>query len=70
MVQIMVFPWKYYESDATKLIHEILRENPHILEEQKKGRSLWWDKKPDPDQLKRIEESRVKQPAYVYQTKT
>ncbi len=60
---------KYYESDITKMIRELLRENPHIVEEQKKGRAMWWDKKLDPEALKRAEESNVKQQAYVYQNK-
>jgi len=57
---------KYYESDLTKMVRDLLREKPHIVEEQKKGRSMWWDKKLDPDALKRAEESNVKQQAYVY----
>lgn len=60
---------KYYESDLTKMIRELLHEKPHIVEEQKKGRAMWWDKKSDPDELKRAEESNVKQQAYVYQNK-
>jgi hypothetical protein len=60
---------KYYESDLTKMIRELLREKPHIIEEQKKGRAMWWDKKSDLDALKRAEESNVKQQAYVYQNK-
>ena len=59
---------KYYESYVTKLVRELLRENPKIVEEQRKGRSLWWDKKLDLDALKRAEESEVKQQPYVYQT--
>jgi hypothetical protein len=35
---------RYYESDVTKMIRELLQEKPQIVEEQKKGRSLWWDK--------------------------
>jgi len=58
-----------YESDLTKMIRELLREKPHIVQEQKKGRALWWDKKLDPDALKRSRESNVKQQAYVYQNK-
>ncbi|MBI2316564.1 MAG: DUF3460 family protein [Betaproteobacteria bacterium] len=57
---------KYYESDATVLIRELLKENPHIVEEQKKGRSLWWDRERTQDEIKRAEESKVKQRAYVY----
>ena len=60
---------KYYESDLTRMIRELLREKPQITEEQKKGRAMWWDKKLDLDAQRRDEESRVKQQAYVYQNK-
>jgi len=60
---------KYYESDVTKMVRDLLREKPQILEEQRKGRSLWWDKKLDLDALQRASEDTVKQQAYVYQTK-
>ncbi len=65
----MAFPWKYYEADTTKLLRDLLREKPQIVEEQEKGRALWWDKKNSLDELKRAEESRVRQQPYVYQTK-
>jgi len=58
-----------YESDLTRMIRELLLENPHIVQEQKKGRSLWWDRKLDLEELKRARESSVKQQAYVYQNK-
>jgi hypothetical protein len=61
---------KYYESDTTKFIRDLLRDNPHIVEDQKKGRALWWDKKLDLDMLKRAEQARVPQEPYVYQNKT
>ena len=58
-----------YESDLTRMIRELLQEKPHIVQEQKKGRALWWDRKLDPEELKRTRESSVKQQAYVYQNK-
>jgi hypothetical protein len=58
-----------YESDLTRMIHDLLRDKPHIVQEQKKGRALWWDKKLDPEDQKRNQESSVKQQAYVYQNK-
>ena len=61
---------RYYESDLTKMIRELLREKPQIVEEQKKGRSLWWDKKLDLDALRRAKESEIRQQPYVYQTKS
>jgi hypothetical protein len=57
---------KYYESDLTKMIRQLLQDKPHIVEEQKKSRAMWWDKKPDSDAQRRAGESKVKQPAYVY----
>jgi len=58
-----------YESDITRMIRELLRDKPHIVQDQKKGRALWWDKKPDLEHLKRARESDIKQQAYVYQNK-
>ena len=58
-----------YESDFTRMIRDLLRDKPHIVQEQKKGRALWWDKKLDPEDQKRSQESSVKQQAYVYQNK-
>lgn len=57
-----------YESDITKMIRELLDAKPHIALDQKKGRAMWWDKKQDPDELRRAAESKVKQKPYVYQT--
>jgi hypothetical protein len=61
---------KYYESDTTKFIRDLLAQQPQIKEEQRKGRALWWDRKLDQDLLKRTQESRVPQEPYYYQTKT
>ena len=57
-----------YESDATRMIRELLEIKPGIADEQKKGRALWWDRKLDLDLLRRERESRVAQKGYVYQT--
>ena len=65
----MTFRWKYYESDASKLIADLMREKPQIAEEKAKGLALWWDRTLDADQLRRARESLVKQQPYVYQTK-
>lgn len=60
---------KPYESDVTTMIRDLLLEKPHIVEEQKKGRAIWWDRKLDLKALKSAGESTVKQQAYVYQNK-
>lgn len=65
-----MFPKKIktgYESDATRMIRELLDKQPQILEERHNGRSMWWDKKQDPDTQRRTLESHLKMPGYVYQ---
>jgi Protein of unknown function (DUF3460) len=57
-----------YESDATRMIRELLAEKPEIADEQKTGRALWWDRRLDLDRLRREKESSVAQKGYVYQT--
>jgi hypothetical protein len=56
-----------YESDATRLIRDLLHEQPQLADEQAKGRALWWDRKLDLDQQQRVQASRVRQKGYVYQ---
>ncbi|MQY51070.1 DUF3460 family protein [Rhodocyclus tenuis] len=34
-----------YESDHTRFMRELLAKNPEWVEEQKRGRALWWDRK-------------------------
>jgi hypothetical protein len=57
-----------YESDATRMIRELLAAKPQLVEEQRQGRSRWWDRKLDLDEQRRAQESRVGQKGYVYQT--
>jgi len=58
-----------YESDHTKFMRELMQQKPHLRDDQKTGRAIWWDKFHDPAELVRFQESRVKQQAYVYQNK-
>jgi len=59
-----------YESDHTKFIRELKEKNPGMEQGQQAGRSLLWDKAPlTLEEQRRIEESRIRQQAYVYQTK-
>jgi hypothetical protein len=59
-----------YESDHTKFIKELKEKNPGMDEGQVAGRSLLWDKSPlSLEEQRRIEESRLRQQAYPYQTK-
>ncbi len=36
-----------YESDITRFMREYLKQHPEEVESQKKGRAIWWDKRPD-----------------------
>jgi hypothetical protein len=59
-----------YVSEVTHFLQDLHKEHPEIAAEQRAGRALWWDKKPQSDDdRERVRESRVRQDAYVYQTK-
>ena len=56
-----------YESEYTVFMREWMQTHPQELDEQKKGRALWWDKAPqDADAKRRIAESTVPKKPYYY----
>ena len=64
----MMLPARSYESDHTRFIRELMDKNPRLEQEQKKGRAIWWDKRPrDLAEGARMDEGRVPQAPYVYQ---
>lgn len=59
-----------YQSEATQFLNGLKQANPNLEQSQRDGRALLWDKAPiDLDNQRRANEARVKQQAYVYQTK-
>jgi hypothetical protein len=58
-----------YESEITRFLRELKRQDAAIEPGQQEGRAIWWDKNLDADLYRRFRESRVPQPAYVYQPK-
>jgi len=59
-----------YVSEITHFLQDLKASNPRIADDQKKGRAIWWDKKPQSaEEREEIAESRVRQSGYVYQTK-
>jgi hypothetical protein len=56
-----------YESDHTKFIRELKKQNPQMEEGQQKGRALLWDKQIDRDAQRRYREAEVPQQGYVNQ---
>ena len=57
-----------YESEHTKFMRERMEKHPQELDEQKKGRALWWDKPQDVATQARYDESSVPVKAYYYDT--
>ena len=55
-----------YESELTAFLRSLRQTHPGLERRQSEGRALWWDRHPDPDDLRRWQASRVRQPAYVY----
>lgn len=64
----MANPNRNYVSETTQFLRGLLAEKPQIVEEQKKGRSMWWDRKLDLEEQRRFGEAKVNQKAYVYQS--
>jgi hypothetical protein len=60
---------KEYESDITRFLRELKQRKPDLERKQREARAIWWDKALDPDEQARFEQSRLKMPGYVYQTK-
>ncbi len=64
-----LFKQSTYVSDFTRFLTELKQNNPQLEAEQQAGRARLWDKeKIDLDEIRRTQESRVKQKAYVYQS--
>jgi len=62
-----MLPARHYESEHTKFIREVLEDKPALVEEQRKGRAMWWDKLPvDLTARRKMDEAQVPQKGYVY----
>ncbi|MGL1832047.1 DUF3460 family protein [Rhodocyclaceae bacterium SMB388] len=55
-----------YESEHTKFMREWLENHPEEVEEQKKGRALWWDKPQEVEQTRRYRQASVPTKPYYY----
>jgi hypothetical protein len=63
----MMLPARHYVSEHTKFIQELLAKKPELQTEQKRARAIWWDKRPrDLAQRREMDEARVPQTPYVY----
>lgn len=55
-----------YESEHTQFMREWLEQHPQEVDEQKKGRALWWDKPQDVERARRLREAAVPTKPYYY----
>ena len=55
-----------YRSDVTQFIEQLKSEKPDLEAQQRAGRSIWWDKHLDREQLEDWKQARVPQKPYVY----
>ena len=66
-----MLPARHYESEHTRFIREMKEKKPRLEAEQQKSRAIWWDKRPkELAEEKKMDEGRVRQSGYVYQTET
>ena len=64
-----MLPARNYVSEHTQFIRELLEKRPDLPAKQREGREIWWDKRPaDLAQENTMDEGRVSQQPYVYQT--
>ncbi|MBV9891461.1 MAG: DUF3460 family protein [Rhizobacter sp.] len=61
--------WKPYKSEISTFIDELKAKKPTLEDEQRRGRAIWWDRRIDRVAEAEHAESRVRQQAYVYQTR-
>ena len=56
-----------YQSDITQFLNQLKQQKPNLEAEQRRGRSLLWDKQPiDLEESADQQSSRVRQTPYVY----
>jgi len=58
-----------YVSNFEQFLNLLKQQNPHIDDEQRKGRALLWDKIPLQDAESQQPDSKLKQAPYVYYDK-
>ena len=61
--------WKPYTSEVTAFIDQLKTKRPALQDEQRRGRSLLWDRQINADAEADYAEGRVPQQPYVYQTR-
>ncbi len=62
-----MLPARNYVSDHTTFVRDLLARKPALVEEQRRGRAIWWDKTPKELEARReMDQNLVPQKGYVY----
>ena len=56
-----------YKSEYTQFMDQLKAKKPQLVEQQRAGRALLWDKPQDREAQAEFKEARVPQQPYVYQ---
>lgn len=65
----MMLPSRHYVSEITEFIRKLKSDRPELEREQQQGRAIWWDKPPrDLAERRKMEQGKVPQHGYVYQS--
>ena len=59
-----------YYSEHTRFMRELMKRKPELIEDQRIGRAIWWDKPINFSEQNGFQEADVPQQGYVYQTKS
>ena len=64
----MMLPSRHYVSEHTKFMRELLQKRPDLVQKQREGRAIWWDKTPrELAEEREMDRGRVPQNPYVYE---
>ncbi len=65
-----MLPSRHYVSDHALFIKALIAKQPDLPQQQAEGRRIFWDKTPaQVGERATMDQGRVEQTAYVYQTK-
>jgi hypothetical protein len=66
---IPIFQRPPYVSETTRFLQQLKASRPGLEDEQREGRELLWDREQNRALAQEFQTGRVRQQAYVYQTK-
>ncbi len=62
-----MLPARNYVSEHTTFVRDLLAKKPALVDDQRRGRAIWWDKTPKELEARReMDQDLVPQKGYVY----